>query len=187
MSIFLPLTLSRINLPNIRPALTQFIATIHKFESQGEKTGWTYIEVPADIANKLKPGSRKGFRVKGKLDQHKIAAAALLPMGGGRFILPINAEMRKGIGKKKGAMLKVHLSLDESAFVFNKDFIACLADEPDAQKFFNSLPGSHQRYFSKWIDEAKTLQTRTARIAEAVSALAKLRGYSEMLRARREL
>jgi Domain of unknown function (DUF1905)/Bacteriocin-protection, YdeI or OmpD-Associated len=165
--------------------LIQFIATIHKFEKQGEKTGWTYIEVPADMAGKLKPGNKKGFRVKGKLDQHKIMGASLLPMGGGRFILPINAAMRKGIGKKNGAMLKVQLAVDESAFVFNKDFMACLADEPDAQKFFSSLPGSHQRYFSKWIDEAKTLQTRTNRIAEAVSALARGWGYSEMLRARK--
>lgn len=42
----------------------QFIATIHRFESKGEKTGWTYIEIPVDIAQQLKPGNKKSFRVK---------------------------------------------------------------------------------------------------------------------------
>ncbi len=85
------------------------LATIHKFEKQGEKTGWTYIEVPADIAQKLKPGNKKSFRVKGKLDNYKITGVSLLPMGGGSFIMALNAGMRKGIGKRHGAMLKVQL------------------------------------------------------------------------------
>ena len=79
-------------------------------------------------------------------------------------------------------MLKVQLEADNSEFVFNKDFMECLDDEPSAKEFFQSLPGSHQRYFSKWIDEAKTEPTKTKRIAMAVSALAKQWGYGEMLR-----
>ena len=74
--------------------MVQFTATIHKFEKQGEKSGWTYIEIPADIAQQLKPGNKKSFRVKGKLDQFKIAGVSLLPMGGGSFIMAINATMR---------------------------------------------------------------------------------------------
>jgi uncharacterized protein YdeI (YjbR/CyaY-like superfamily) len=59
----------------------------------------------------------------------------------------------------------------------------CLADEPGAREFFQTLPGSHKRYFSKWIDDAKTEPTKTKRITLAVNALAKHRGYGEMLRA----
>ena len=106
----------------------KFIATIHRFESKGEKTGWTYIEIPVDIAQQLKPGNKKSFRVKGKLDDFKIDGIALIPMGGGVFIMALNADLRKGIGKRKGAMMKVQLSADEKGFVFNKDFIDCLAD-----------------------------------------------------------
>lgn len=159
-----------------------YTTTIHKFESQGEKTGWTYIEIPADLAHKLKPNNKKSFRVKGKLDNFKIEQAALLPMGGGSFIMAINGAMRKGIGKKHGAMLKVQLQLDEKEYKFNEDFIACMDDEPSARKFFQTLPGSVQRYFSKWIDEAKTEQTKTRRIAQAVSALAHSTSFSEMVR-----
>ena len=85
----------------------QFTATIHRFEKQGEKTGWTYFEVPPDIAQQLKPGNKKEFKVKGKLDDHPIKRISLLPMGGGRFILVLNAALRKAIGKKEGAMVKV--------------------------------------------------------------------------------
>ena len=163
--------------------MVKFTCTILKFDKQGEKTGWTYIEVPADLAQQLKPGSKLGFRVKGKLDNYKITQVALLPMGGGNFIMPVNQEMRKAIHKRHGAMLDVQLALDESDFIFNKDFMDCLDDEPAAKKFFNTLPGAHQRYFSKWIDSAKTEPTKIKRITMAVNALAKKWGYPEMLRA----
>lgn len=161
----------------------EFTAMLHKYDKQGEKTGWTYIEVPPDLAQQLKPGNKKEFKVKGKLDNYVLKRVSLLPVGGGRFILPVNAAMRKGIGKRHGAMVKISVSADDSEFVFNAGFLACLADEPAAKAFFDTLPGSHQRYFSKWIDEAKTEQTSTKRIAMAVSALARKWGYGEMIRA----
>lgn len=162
--------------------MIQFTATLKKFDDKGEKSGWTYIEIPADLAQKLKPGNKKSFRVKGRLDQHKITGISLLPMGGGSFILAVNGDMRKGIGKRYGAMVKVQLEEDKKGFVFNKDFMECLADEPAANDFFKSLTGSHQRYFSKWIDSAKTEETRTKRIVQAITALSKKWGYPEMIR-----
>lgn len=163
--------------------MIRYTTTIHKYEAQGEKTGWTYIEIPADLAQKLKPGNRKEFKVRGKLDQFPIKRVSLLPVGGGRFIMALNAALRKSIGKRQGAMLNVQLVADDSAFVFNQDFMECLSDEPGAKKFFQTLPGSHQRYFSKWIDSAKTESTRTKRIVMTINALAKKWGYPEMLRA----
>jgi hypothetical protein len=163
--------------------MVRFTATIHQFAQQGEKTGWSYIEIPIDIAQKLKPGNKKEFKVKGKLDSYIINRVSLIPMGGGKFIMAVNAQMRKAIGKRKGAMLKVQLEEDKSAFVFNHDFMDCLKDEPVAMNFFKTLPGSHQRYFSKWIDAAKMEPTKTKRIAQAVTALSKEHGYADMLRA----
>jgi hypothetical protein len=162
--------------------MIKFIATILKFDEQGEKTGWTYIEIPADIAQQIKPGNKKSFRVKGKLDNYSIKSIALLPMGNGNFIMPLNAAMRKTTGKRKGAMLSVNIEEDKTPLKLNEDFLTCLNDEPVALKHFNSLAGSHRNYFSKWIDNAKTEQTKTKRIAMAVSALARGLGYPEMMR-----
>ena len=163
--------------------MVQFTATIHKFGKKGEKTGWTYFEMPADIVQQLKPGNKKEFKVKGKLDGYAIRRVSVLPMGGGLFIMPLNTVMRRAIGKKQGAILTVQLTEDKSDFVFNKDFMDCLDDEPAAKEFFQSLTGSHQRYFSKWIDSARTDSTKTKRIAMAITALARKWGYPEMIRA----
>jgi len=162
--------------------MVQFTVTINKFEKQGEKTGWTYIEIPADIAQQLKPGNKKSFRVKGKLDNYKIAGVSLLPMGGGSFIMAINGAMRKGTGKKQGAMLKVELEEDKKAYQLNKEFMECLEDEPQALVNFKAMPKSFQNYYSKWIDSAKTEPTKTKRIAVAVSTLARGMNFSEMIR-----
>ena len=108
---------------------------------------------------------------------------ALLPVGGGNFIMPLNAEIRKGTGKRKGAQLNVQIEEDKQEYELNKDFMECLEYEPPALVFFKTLSLSHQRYFSKWIDAAKTEQTAANRIARAVNALSKKMSYGEMLRA----
>lgn len=164
----------------------KYTTTILKFDEQGEKTGWTYFVIPAELAEKLNPGVKKSYRVKGKLDAQAIKGVAIIPMGGGDFIMPLNADLRKKIGKRKGAQLSVQLQVDAAPFEMNADFIACLEDEPKALEKFNKLPGSHQRYFSKWIDSAKTDPTKAKRITMAVEAIAKGWGFAEMLRAQRK-
>lgn len=167
--------------------MVTYTSTILQFDKQGEKTGWTYIEVPADIAAQLKPGCKKSFRVKGKLGAYPIAQVSLLPMGNGNFIMPLNAAIRKAIGKKKGAMVKMQLLEDKATYQLNAALMECLADEPAALDFFTTKPPSFQSYYSKWIESAKTEATRARRIAMSVSSLAKKMEFGEMLRMQRGL
>ena len=165
--------------------MEQFTTTILQFAEMGEKTGWTYIRVPAAIAQKLLPGNKKSFRVKGLLDDHPVKQVALLPMGEkaeGDFIMPINATMRKATRKRKGDRLKVALEVDKTTLKLPKDLLECLADEPKALEFFKNMAKSHQHYFGKWVDSARTDATRAKRIAQAVNAMAKSRTFSEMIR-----
>ena len=162
--------------------MIKFNTTILKFGSNGEKTGWTYIVVPADIALQLKPGNKKSFRVKGKLDQTAIKGMALMPMGGGEFILTLKAEIRKKLGKRHGAMLNVQLTVDNSEIKINTVLMECMEDDEKAKDYFNKLSKSHQRYFSNWIDSAKTDATKTKRIAQCLNALSRGQNYAEMLR-----
>lgn len=166
--------------------MVSFSATIDKFVQKGEKTGWTYIAVPAAIANKLNPGVKKSYRVKGKLDEYHIEKTALVPMGEGDFIIPINVAMRKGTGKRKGAMLKVQLEIDKSPILPPSELIECLKDEPDAFKYFNSLPQGHRNYFTKWIESAKTEATKTKRIALVIKAMIRKMDFGAMLREERD-
>lgn len=163
--------------------MIQFTAVIDKFDQQGEKTGWCYIAIPAELAAQLKPGNKKSFRVKGKLDQYRFSGLATLPMGDGNFILPLKAEIRKQLGKGKGAQVSVNISEDKDfAILVPEDLTACLQDEPEALKNFEKLAPSHQHYFIKWIDSAKTEPTRTKRIAMTVEAMRKNQDYGTMIR-----
>jgi hypothetical protein len=120
--------------------MVQFTTTILKFGEQGEKTGWTYIVIPAALAQQLLPGNKKSFRVKGKLDEHPISGMALIPMGEGDFIMALKADLRKAIGKQKGAQLLVKLAIDAKPYEVNGLLMECLQDEPVAKQYFQSLP-----------------------------------------------
>jgi hypothetical protein len=163
--------------------MVQVTATIKKFDKQGEKTGWTYIEIPSSIAKKLNPDSKKGFRVKGKLDEYEYSMIALLPMGGGDFIMPLNAAMRKGIKKQKDATVKVKMDVDTNEVKPPEELIECLLDEPEALEYFNSLNKGHQNYFTNWINSAKTDPTKAKRIAATLNALNKHWDFGQMIRA----
>lgn len=159
-----------------------FKTELKQFGSQGEKTGWTYILVPMNIANKLKPGIKKSFRVKGSIDDHSISGVAMIPMGEGDFIIAVNASMRKALRKQKGAKVEVNIEEDLKEYQISAEFLHCLQDDPAASSNFNTLLPSHQRYFSKWIESAKTEATRTKRMAMAVNAMVKKMDFGQMLR-----
>ena len=159
-----------------------YTTIIKQFNEQGEKTGWTFIEVPREEAEKIKRGVRTSYRVKGTFDHHRIEKTSLLPMGEGNFIIPFNAGLRKALKKRKGDEIRVAIEADDRAPTLDKEFLQCLKDDPDALSYFNTLPGAHRNYFNKWIQSAKTVNTRANRIARAVSALALKLGYAEMIR-----
>ncbi|MEO7265197.1 MAG: YdeI/OmpD-associated family protein [Ferruginibacter sp.] len=163
-----------------------FSTTIKKFASQGEKTGWTYIDIPSKIATLLAPGNKKSFRIKGKLDEFSICNVALLPMGNGDFIMALNVAMRKGIKKQKGATINISIETDNSELPQSKALLECLKDEPEAAAYFNSLAPSHRFYYTKWIEAAKSEITKINRIALAVNTLSRRMNYSEMLREQRD-
>jgi hypothetical protein len=163
--------------------MIRYTTRILKFDKQGEKTGWSYVEITAKQAQKLKPDCKVSFRVKGTLDEHKIEKTAVLPMGDGTFILPFNATIRKATGKKAGDSIKVELEADERELKLSPEFLLCLQDDERAYTFFKTLPRGHQNYFSKWIDSAKTTATKAKRITMAVIALASGQGFPEMIRA----
>ena len=166
--------------------MVSFSTTILRFGQMGDKTGWTYILIPAELAAQLFPGNKTTFRVKGKLDQMPVKQQALLPMGDGNFILPLNAGMRKKLKKQKGDHVHAELEKDSTPIPLNNELINCLEDEPDAFRYFQSLKPSHKQYFSKWIESAKPVTTKANRIAQTVNACLHHLSFSEMMRINRK-
>lgn len=160
-----------------------FISEIEKFGSKGEKSGWTYIAIPSAIAHIILANTKKSFRIKGWINQLAISQTAIIPIGNGDFILPINASMRKSLKKNKGDKVNVQVEHDDSEIKRNSDLMDCLAEETEILHRFNALTKSHQMYFSKFVDTAKTDITKANRIAAIIHAMQKGWNYSEMIRA----
>ncbi len=163
--------------------MISFETIILQFGEMGEKTGWRYVEIPADLAQQMKPGNKKAFRVKGKVDSYEISGFALMPMGDGKFIMPLKLEIRKAIRKESGAMVTVQLEEHKDFTVpIPADLQDCFDFDPEAEVQFNSLAMSHRNYFIKWIESAKTNETRAKRIVNTVNAMLRKWDYGMMIR-----
>ncbi len=161
---------------------------ILRFANKGEKTGWTYISIEKEESDKIIPNRKTSYRIKLKEEENKeIFELTTLPMGKGDFIIPLKAEVLKKIAKRQGDFISFTIEYNPTEYELNKDFLEYLESEKKAYEFFKSLSKSHQNYFSKWIDSAKTVTIKAKRIAEAVHALSKKMGYSEMIRARKSI
>lgn len=162
--------------------MISFNAIIEKFGKNGEKTGWTYVLIPSEEAQKINKGVKKSYRVKGTIDKVEISQMAMIPMGEGDFIIPLKADLRKKIKKEKGSKVKLSLETDTKEFEISSDFLMCLKEDKKAEKHFFALPSSHQKYYSNWIESAKTIETKSKRIAQSIEGFKMGMNYGEMIR-----
>jgi hypothetical protein len=163
--------------------MIEFKAEIERFAEMGEKTGWSYIFLPAALATSLKENCKKSFRVKGKLDNISIEGVATVPMGDGDFIIALKASLRKQLRKEVGALLTVQIEEDKDFKIdLPEDLELCLSDEKELLQNFLKLPKSHQNWYINWLNAAKTEATRTKRIVNIVSAMSKGQSFGEMMR-----
>lgn len=159
-----------------------FKTTILKFAAKGEKSGWTYVDIPDDVLIKLKLKDKRGFRIKGCIDDVAFEKMSTYPVGEGAFIIALKADIRKKLGKKEGAMVSLSIELDKSEAPVSQELIDCLQEDKAALKQFLSQPNSHQTYFHNYILAAKTPATRAGRIVSTLNAMHKKQNYGEMIR-----
>jgi hypothetical protein len=159
-----------------------FKSIIQKFANKGEKTGWTYVDVPDDILLKLKRKDKKEFRIKGVMDDVKFERLACYPIGDGHFIIAINGDLRIKLGKKEGAMLSIKFELDTSEALKSQELLDCLKEDALALKQFNSLLPSHQNYYHRYVYTAKGADTKARRIINIITAMHKKMNFGEMIR-----
>lgn len=87
------------------------------------------------------------------------------------MLLPLNATVRKQIGKKVGDMVRVVLFADDTPVIVPDDILVCLMDSEKGYSFFLSLSESNKKYYIDWIEEAKRLETKVERIAKTIERL----------------
>ena len=109
------------------------------------KGGWTYAPV-GQLPFKVK--SHFGnLKVRGQLDDVMLDAAHLMPMGQGLRFLPVNAALRKRLGKQAGDTVHLQLfAVEEPTLAISlADFKECLAEVPGALGAFEALPSLQQQ------------------------------------------
>lgn len=147
----------------------QFLIEKRAAQSGFDMSNWTYVIIPG-IPPEYK--ARGGtIRVRGFIDSYELKQYNLLPMKDQRMFLPLNATVRKKIGKKEGDYVHVVLFHDVSPVVIPEDILACLLDAHLAHQFFSTLSESNQKYYIDWIEGAKKMETKVERIQKAIERL----------------
>jgi len=132
------------------------------------KTATGFV-VPDKVVAALGPSKRPPVRVTIKGYTYRSTVATM----GGKFMLPVSAEVREGANVVAGDELEVGLELDTEPreVTVPADLTKALDRDADARRFFDGLSYSNKRRFVTSIEEAKTAETRQRRIAKAVSLL----------------
>jgi hypothetical protein len=89
---------------------------------------------------------------------------------GGKFMLPVSADVRANSGVSAGDELDVALELDTEPRLVTvpDDFAEALAAAPIAQAAFDKMSYSHKSRWVLSIEGAKTPETRQRRITKAI-------------------
>jgi hypothetical protein len=134
----------------------------------GGKTA-TGIAVPPEIVDSLGSGKRPRVRVTIRDYTYRSTIAPL----GGRFMLPISAEVREHAGVGVGDTVDVDVEPDTAPrdVSLPADFAAALAADADAKRFFDGLSYSNRQWHVLSIEAAKTAETRQRRIQKSIVAL----------------
>lgn len=159
------------------------LAEIERFENNGEKTGWSYVFIPQEVADQIKANNRREIRVRGLIDQVVVNGLCLMPVKGDGFILPLKKSLRKDLRKESGASVTLNLEFDADFKIeMPDDLEVCLAEEEVLLRRFLAMPKSHQNYFINWLNTAKTEPTRTKRLVMIVMAMVDELDFGAMIR-----
>lgn len=140
-------------------------------EKQTGKGGWTYACIPD-----IKQDKHTWFgllKVRGSIDGHEISNVHLMPMGNGKLILAVKAEIRRIIKKQEGDWVHIILYSQELPPVNQNDFIICLKEEPLAFENYSNMSVNEQQSIVEWIYSAKNDAVKVERIAVTLNRLAK--------------
>lgn len=166
--------------------MINFNVEIERFESNGEKTGWSYVFIPQEVAEQIKPNNRREIRVRGTIDHIAVNGLCLMPVKNDGFILPLKKSLRKELHKECGASIVLNLEHDvDFKIEIPDDLEMCLADEDGLLEQFLAMPKSHRNYFINWLNTAKTESTRTKRLVMIVNAMFNKLDFGGMVRAAR--
>ena len=159
----------------------RFLATIYKI--------WMlrYVDVPEDvgltIAKEYAAATKRAKRSgKKALPKHIPVVAAsnnrstrttLVPAGGGRYRLQVNATLRKAARADVGEIIGISLKIDLASrdLPVPPELEAALESRPRLKKEFDRLTAAGRMQFLRWFS-AKSPEVRKKRLSRALEVLA---------------
>lgn len=146
------------------------MAVSRRFRGRIDQAGVNpYVDVPQRVSRAFAPWARGGrVRVAGTLNGVPVRAT-LVPVGQGRHRLYVNGGMRAAAGVGVGDLVSLVLRpTGPDEVELPADVAAALADVAGVQEAFAALAPSHRRELLRYVDDARTPQTRTRRIGRLV-------------------
>ena len=130
----------------------------------------TGIVVPPEVVESLGAGKRPPVRVT--IGNHTYLSTVAVMSGD--FMIPVSEENRNLAGVKAGDELAVSIELDTQPRVtpVPEDLQAALDAVPSALAAYEALAPSRKKEFVRQVEDAKTAETRSRRIAGIVDKLA---------------
>jgi len=148
------------------PEVLRFQARLER-DSKAAKTAPDFVlTIPAAVSKKL--NGMNG--VEGTINDHPFRAA-LRPNGSAGYALRVNRAMREGAGAKAGETVKLAILGPEPPPKVTADLRGPLAADREASALWKSLPAEVRRDWIRWIEGAKTPETRARRVQRTVEQL----------------
>ncbi len=142
-----------------------------KFHTTLELAGKTAtgVEVPPEVVSALGQSRKPAVRVTINGYTYRSTVATM----GGRFMLPVSAEVRASAGIAAGEEVEVNIELDTEPreVTAPPDFMEALNNDEGAKSAFEKLSYSNKRRHILDIEGAKTAETRQRRIEKAITTL----------------
>jgi hypothetical protein len=131
--------------------------------------GGAYVSIPFDVEQIF---GNKRPKVKATIEGVPYRGT-LVRMGGPNHMLPVLKEIREKIGKSFGDEIEVEVEEDTEPrqVEIPQDLKDAFESNPQALAFFARLSYSHQKEYVRWIEEARRVETRQARVAQTVEKL----------------
>ena len=129
----------------------------------------TGIVVPPEVVEGLGSGRKPAVTVTVNGFSYPSTIASM----GGRFLLPVSAEIRAGAGVSAGDVVDVEVVLDTSTreVAVPDDLAAALKKAPAAKTAFDALSNSNKKRHVLSVEGAKTAETRERRVAKVLAEL----------------
>jgi uncharacterized protein YdeI (YjbR/CyaY-like superfamily) len=133
--------------------------------------GWVIARIPFDVA-KAWP-ERRRLRVRGEIEGFAFRTSLFAASDGQGHFLLINKKMQAGAKATVGSRVRIRLEpdLEERAVVTPPELAKALKGDRRLPKWFAKLSDSMRHEIGKWVDEPKSVATRTKRAEQMAERL----------------